>query len=318
MLALPRPSEEPVPTAARGWVENTVEPWIREGTYVSETSRRLYRQRAGLIPNYLEALGFAPPPTSVDAFRREHIEALRCRAVCVDARVQGRRMSPKHLSVVLSALHGLLAYWAERRPQKELGRLVADRRLWRVKDPRPVRPSRSLDSLEELARLMAAADDRTRVGISLGAGSGLRISEISALECRDLELALDRSSWLTVRSGKGSKPRRTPVPPASRNLLLAAVQGKGASDRVMEISASCFRSRLALAGARAGIGHVHPHRLRATFITFAIRSGAPEQTVQEWAGHRDAETTHGYSRGDPEIGRRALVLYERYLQGGAL
>lgn len=317
MLALSHGSEVPVPDAARGWVENTVEPWIREGTYVSERSRGAYRARARMVPAYLEALGFRPPPTCAKDFRREHIEALRCRAICVEGPHAGQKMSPKQLSVVMSALHQLLAFWAERRGSRQLARLVTDRRLWSVRDPQPIRPARSLTDLTDLDRLMAASDAPTRIGILLGAASGLRVDEISSVEVRDLELSLERPSWVTVRSGKGSKPRRAPVPPMARNVLMAAVLGKSPTERVVGLTVEAFRSRLGKASARAGIPHVYPHRLRATFITFAIRAGAPEQQVQEWAGHEDAETTHGYARHDPEIENRALRLYEGYLEGRA-
>lgn len=304
-----------MPSATRGWVETTVDTWIREGTYVSDRSRDAYRRRASMVPTYLAAIGFNPPPTSVDAFRRDHIDALRCRGVSTSGPHAGERMSPKQLSVVMSALRQLLGFWAERRGSRDLVRLVADRRLWSVRDPQPIRPARSLSSPEDLDRLVASCDERVRVGAVLGGHCGLRIAEIAAVEVRDLELCLDRPSWVTVRSGKGSKPRRAPIPPCARNLLMAAVHDRAPTERLLSLGVDAFRRGLARAGRRAGIGHVYPHRLRATFITFALRSGAIEQVVMDWAGHEKYETTRGYSRHDPELEGLALRRFEAYLDG---
>jgi integrase len=298
-------------------VEHTVGTWILEGTSVSERSKIAYRQRASLVPRYLEAAGFRPPPTAPTQFRREHVDALKYRAIGVGGAARGRPLAPKHVGVLLSALHDLLRFWGDRLESKDLLRLVGDRRLWRYRDPQPVRRSRSLETLADLERLVACCDLRTRVGVMLGADAGLRVAEIVALEVRDMELAVDRASWVTVRSGKGAKPRLAPVSPAARNVLLEATHGLPGTARVYGLGDAAFREHLRAAGQRAGLGHVHPHRLRATFITFALRGGADLQVVRQWAGHESGDTTADYAHRDPVIEARALQRRDAYLAGGA-
>jgi len=309
-----------MPSAERRWVENVVSPWIREGTYVNDVSRAAYAERVARVPRYLAAVGF-PEVYAPTEFRREHIEALKYRAKAVGGPNQGRPLAPTYVVPLLSSLHDCLAYWARHYRSVDLLALVSDDRLWRTKKPVPVRRSRSLDALEDLERLTSRCDAATQVGVVLGAYSGLRVGEItgdnelSAVEKRDLELALDRPSWVTVRHGKEAKPRRAPVPPVARNVLLSATLGLDPTARVYPYSAWRFRRDLAEAGRAAGLSHVHPHRLRATFITFALRAGVPQQVVMDWAGHEKAETSRGYSDRDPVIEARGRTLYEAYLEG---
>ena len=60
-------------------------------------------------------------------------------------------------------------------------------------------------SVEEIERLIAAGGSlRNTALLELGYAAGLRVSELSALRCEDLEL---RARSLTVRDGKGGKDR---------------------------------------------------------------------------------------------------------------
>ncbi len=309
--------EDPV-RAARGWVENTVEPWLREGTYVCESSRVTYRGWLLGVPDKLAALGFKPPPTAPTSFERSHIEALKYRATSCRGASKGRRLASKSISPLLSKLRDLLGYWGRVYKDARLLALVSDARLWHVKEPRPVRPAKSLETTEDLERLIAVcADLPTQVGVVLGAYSGLRIGDILGLEVRDLELYLDRPSWVLIRSGKGDVPRHPPVPPVARNVLLSAVQGLSPKDKVYGRTAQRFRDDLATAGLLAHLGHVYPHRLRSTFIVFSLRAGVPETVLMEWVAHKDPKTTAGYKGHDSQIETRARGLYEAYLASGS-
>ena len=47
-------------------------------------------------------------------------------------------------------------------------------------------------------------------------------------------------------------------------------------------------------GRQAGLGHVHPHMLRAAFIMAALDAGVPLRDVQLAARHADPRTTTVY------------------------
>lgn len=305
-----------MPTSERGW-EESVKQWVEKGTYVNDQSRGSYRSRVLRVPVLLESAGFRPAPRAPTDYRREHVDALKYRARATSGPNRGRPLAQTTVVPLLSALHDYLSFYAKQYRSVELLELVSDERLWRTRKPEPIRPARSLATPEDAERLLRACDERTRIGFVLGLYSGLRVGEICSVEVRDLELCLDRASSVTVRRGKESKPRQVPIPPVARNVLLSAIHGLPPGARVYPVSQGAFRDDLAAASRRAGLGHVYPHRLRATFITFALRAGAAEQAVMDWAGHNKAETTKGYSDRDPVIEARSRERYEKYVAGGA-
>lgn len=75
------------------------------------------------------------------------------------------------------------------------------------------------------------------------------------------------SEWLFPKRGSG------PVPVARINEVVA--------DRAK----------------RAGVGHMHPHQFRASFITEALDAGVPLHEVQAAVHHADPRTTQRYDRG---------------------
>lgn len=306
---LPPGSEVPVPDAARGWKE-TVETWLREGVYACERSKNDYRKWLSRLPAYWDAAGLGRP--SLRELRKEHVDALKYRVV---GQRNGRPLAPKTKAVLLSKLRDLVGFWGRKYHLSSLLELASDDRLWRMRCVEPIRPTRGLAGPADLDRLIGACDERTQVAVVLGAFSGLRASEIRQVEVQDLELSLTSDSWVLVRSGKGGKPRRTPVPPAGRNVLLRACSGRNPGALVYPMSADTLRLRLAAASCSVGLGRVRPHQLRASFILFALRAGVPEAVVQTWVGHKNPATTRGYVGRDPVIEARASQALSAYMGG---
>ena len=50
-----------------------------------------------------------------------------------------------------------------------------------------------------------------------------------------------------------------------------------------------------MTGKRAGIDKAHPHRIRRTAATFALRRGMPIEQVSKMLGHEDLKTTTIYA-----------------------
>ena len=48
-------------------------------------------------------------------------------------------------------------------------------------------------------------------------------------------------------------------------------------------------------GKKAGIDNVHPHRIRRTSATLALRKGMPIEQVSKMLGHEDLKTTTIYA-----------------------
>jgi integrase/recombinase XerC len=132
-------------------------------------------------------------------------------------------------------------------------------------------------------------------------GSGLRVSELCALDVDDLEL--DRQRARVV--GKGNKERFIPLSAPAVDALRAWLGGPrdelrppGASDQAVFYNRRgrrlTTRDVRRLLDARA-VAPTHPHALRHTFATHLLDGGADLRAVQELLGHADLSTTQRYT-----------------------
>ena len=69
-------------------------------------------------------------------------------------------------------------------------------------------------------------------------------------------------------------------------------------------------------GKRAGLGHVHPHMLRAAFIMAALDAGVPLRDVQLAARHADPRTTTIYDRRRQNLDRHAAYVVVAFVTSG--
>lgn len=69
-------------------------------------------------------------------------------------------------------------------------------------------------------------------------------------------------------------------------------------------------------GRRAGLGHVHPHMLRAAFIMAALDVGVPLRDVQLAARHADPRTTTIYDHRRQGLDRHAAYVVVAFVAGG--
>ncbi len=69
-------------------------------------------------------------------------------------------------------------------------------------------------------------------------------------------------------------------------------------------------------GKRAGLGHVHPHMLRAAFIMAALDAGVPLREVQLAARHAGPRTTTIYDRRRQNLDRHAADVVVAFVTSG--
>jgi integrase/recombinase XerD len=208
-----------------------------------------------------------------------------------------------------------------------------------VRPPAPPRRLPRAMPVADVERLLAAAGAgdgprplRDRALLELLYATGARISEATALDVDDLELA-ERPSPpaepggdaclpappalpplpATVRlSGKGQKQRIVPVGSYARQALehylvrarpsLAAATRRASASPAVFLNARGGRltrqgawGALRAAAERAGIADVSPHTLRHSFATHLLDGGADVRVVQELLGHASVTTTQVYT-----------------------
>jgi integrase/recombinase XerC len=148
--------------------------------------------------------------------------------------------------------------------------------------------------------------DRDRAILELLYSSGLRLSELTDLDCQDLD-----SHGATVHvTGKGNKDRIIPV---GRKALAAlakwrvsrsqmAAAGENAlfvSNRGTRISTRSVQARVNHWARRQGIDtNVYPHLFRHSFATHLLESSHDLRAVQELLGHANISTTQVYTHLD--------------------
>jgi integrase/recombinase XerC len=173
---------------------------------------------------------------------------------------------------------------------------------------------------EEAQRLLHAAQRPWhKCLVVLLLSTGMRRSEVAEISLEDLDL---ENRQLLVH-GKGAKERVVPL----ADQTIAAIEEylpqrkQTESHRLfvsqfgMPLNGRAISRMLQRTLAKAGLAGrgITPHKLRHTFATHLIRSGADVRTVQELLGHADIGTTARYLHSDVRTKLAAVEKLEGML-----
>jgi len=185
--------------------------------------------------------------------------------------------------------------------------------------PLPRIPERLPDvvSIDDVDRLLSQpfpegpAGYRDRALLEVLYGCGVRASELTGLDLRDIDLA----EGLLRVFGKGSKERVVPVAGVAASALsdylahgrpyLRTKAGASRQDpdavflnvRGGRLTRVTVHSLVRAYGGRVGL-QLHPHTLRHSFATHMLEGGADLRALQEMLGHADISTTQIYTHVD--------------------
>jgi integrase/recombinase XerD len=154
---------------------------------------------------------------------------------------------------------------------------------------------------------------RDRAVLEVLYGCGLRVSELTGLDVRDVDLD---GGFVRV-FGKGGKERLVPVAGAAERALreylargrpyLKAKKTTARQDpaalflnvRGGRLTRQAVFGMVRTYGERVGL-RLHPHTLRHSFATHMLQGGADIRSLQEMLGHADISTTQVYTHVDRE------------------
>ena len=133
--------------------------------------------------------------------------------------------------------------------------------------------------------------------------TGIRVSELTNLELRDLKI-YDRSGEIRIVNAKGGKERTIPLNNIARRALKSYL-GKRLMDsedivflskRNQKLTARAVQKVVSNLGKKANIGEISPHALRHTFAINYLRSN-PQCLVElsGLLGHESLDTTSIYT-----------------------
>jgi integrase/recombinase XerC len=282
-----------------------------------ETEEQATRPADPAIAGYLRHLRVErrSSPHTLRAYAKE---LDRLRLACAPEPIDWGGISP-------DALRAFLADRATAVGRRSVGRTVAVLRSFfaflRRRGSISVNPAAALGSprfAKALPRYVAEKDlDGLFAGLTPGSsvraardaallemlyGSGLRASEVVALDWRDVDTAERRAH---VRGGKGGKDRIVPISrPAAQALGILAAQLFGAgppsgavlrNSRGTRLNVRSVGRIVAAALEAAGLPPVNPHALRHSCATHLLDGGADLRSIQEILGHASLSTTQRYT-----------------------
>lgn len=141
-----------------------------------------------------------------------------------------------------------------------------------------------------------------RLMISLLYSSGLRVSEVTSLKCKDIDI---NHLSITIRQGKGNKDRLTVFSESLVSDLKSFLVGKEPGDFVFtsgwqsrqKLSIRSLQSVFARALKRSGVQKKATcHDLRHSFATHLHEAGTDIRHIQKLLGHENLDTTMIYTK----------------------
>jgi integrase/recombinase XerC len=225
---------------------------------------------------------------------------------------RARTVSPSSLARKIASTRALFRYLRQHDVVKE----NPTQSLASPKVKKPLPTFLDVDAAREVVEAPeteTARGARDRAILEVLYGSGLRVSELCALDLGDVDW-----SALSLRiMGKGKKERDVPLGRAAAEALrryltcrdrIGGPPRRRAGARPADATALFLSDRRFRIGARkvqrlvrsygalgAGRADLHPHALRHTCATHMLEGGADLRAIQEMLGHASLATTQRYT-----------------------
>lgn len=220
----------------------------------------------------------------------------------------------------LAAIHSLFAYLALQHPEHA----ASIQRVLAIPPKRTSRAPVTYLTEPQVDALLAACEQTSRTNrrdhtmLALTIQTGLRISELIALNCQDVTLTTGAHIHII---GKGRKHRTTPLTPATRSLLKAWLTERAgapaeplfATSTGRRLSRDAIERRLAI-HVSAAIPHcpsmtnkrITMHTLRHTAAMRLLLAGNDIAVIALWLGHEQITTTQIYLHADMTHKQQAI------------
>ena len=210
---------------------------------------------------------------------------------------RNEKLSAKTMFNDAATLKGFFR-WAKQRG------LIHENPTEQMRVKRPILEPRGGPSLEQINRLLAAADPEYRTPLMVLAFTGMRSGELQRLRPEDVDL---EGGWVHIVSRedlptKNGRSRKVPIHPRLRSALAALPKRAGTWLFTTPPNQKCrsgdrwidrrrLNEHLARTLKQLGIvagrknGGFHLHSLRHSFETICVNAGIPQRVVDAWMGH---------------------------------
>ena len=220
----------------------------------------------------------------------------------------------------LAAIHSFFRFASYRHPEHAdtIQQVLAIPRKKTESTPRCFLTSTEMDALATAPDLSTWCGRRDHALLVVALRTGLRLSELTGLRCRDVELGV--AAHLKCL-GKGRKRRDTPLDKATVVLLRAWLDerrgepddalfpsrrgGRLSPDAVQRLVAKHVTTARANCHSLAN-KQVSTHNLRHSCAMDLLRNGLDVAVLAIWLGHEKLESVNAYIHADPTLKERAF------------
>ena len=233
-----------------------------------------------------------------------------------------RGNSARTRNLRLTAIRSLFSYASLRHP--EHAALI--QHVLAIPTKRFDKPIIAFLTQTQTAALLAAPDQtrwegrRDRALMLLTIQTGLRLSEVTGLDCADIAL----NTGAHVRClGKGRKHRAVPITSNTQDVLRVWLTERAGRDHDPafptrtgnRLSADALEKLVRKHATTAAKTcqtirpeNIHPHVLRHTCAMNLLQAGVDTAVIALWLGHADIRSTNAYLHADMTIKQKALDL----------
>ncbi len=275
---------------------------------LSNNTQRNYNQYLSLFSGWLKTIGKENLlPHELTA---EHIWDYRLYLARAYKTPSGQYLAKKSQNYYLIALRALLNFLADR----DIETLPSSKiKLAKQKSEETV----SFLDVPDIEKMIKIPDVETQVGLrdrtimELFFSSGMRISELAALNADQMTILSDKSTKRTYELsivGKGKHIRTIFISPRAAEWLRKYLASRKDISKPLFINHRSkdathnrltnryIQSMISKSAMLAGISKkVTPHTLRHTYATDLLSRGADLRSVQELLGHKNVSTTQVYT-----------------------
>ena len=220
----------------------------------------------------------------------------------------------------LAALHSFFRFASYRHPEhaETIQQVLAIPRKKTEHIPRCFLTGAEMDALAHAPDVSTWCGHRDHVLLVVALRTGLRLSELTGLRCRDVELG---PAAHVKCLGKGRKRRDTPLDKQTVELLRTWLNerrgepddalfpsrrgGRLSPDAVQRLVAKHVTTARAACPSLAN-KQISTHNLRHSCAMDLLRNGLDVAVLAMWLGHEKLESVNAYIHADPTLKERAL------------
>lgn len=234
-----------------------------------------------------------------------------------------RGNAPKTRNLRLTAIRSLFTFASLNHPEhaQTIARVLA------IPPKRHQQRTITYLSAAEAAALINAPNPgrwhgrRDRTLLALAIYTGLRVSELTGLDCADITLGTGAN--VRCRHSKGRKQRAVPLIEPVRPVLAGwLVERAGQPEDPLfptrtgrRLSTDAIAQRVNTHAATAAVAcptlnakHLHPHSMRHSCAMSLLQAGVDTTVIALWLGHANVRSTDPYIHADMTIKEKALAL----------